>query len=232
MYTQSNLPPYNRHRGPHPGIIAFIYVILFIASLVAFGVLSHGAVFPRPLGSLEKAQEVYLQFPDAIRLNALLQFGSAIPLGLFTAAVTSRLKFLGVNVTGVSIALFGGVTASLFVSISSICGWILSQPGIADDLNLMHALQLLGFATGGVAHIVALGLLMAGISVPCLFGKYTPKWIAWMGLILAGIAELSTLSLVIPALGYLLPVARFGSYIWMIGTGLTLIKKNSEPKLK
>jgi hypothetical protein len=232
MYTQSNLPPYNRHRGPHPGIIAFIYVSLFIASLVAFGVLSHGAVFPRPLGSLEKAQEVYLQFPDAIRLNALLQFGSAIPLGLFTAAVTSRLKFLGVNVTGVSIALFGGITASLFVSISSICGWILSQPGIADKLNLMHALQLLGFATGGVAHIVALGLLMAGISVPCLFGKYTPKWIAWMGLILAGIAELSTLSLVIPALGYLLPVARFGSYIWMIGTGLTLIKKNSEPKLK
>lgn len=232
MYTQSNLPPYNRHRGPHPAIIAFIYVILFIASLVAFGVLSHGAVFPRPLGPLEKAQEVYLQFPGAIRLNALLQFGSAIPLGLFTAAVTSRLKFLGVNVTGVSIALFGGIAASLFVSISSICGWILSQPGIADELNLMHALQLFGFATGGVAHIVALGLLMAGISVPCLFGKYTPKWIAWLGLILAGIAELSTLSLVIPALGYLLPLARFGSYVWMIGTGLTLIKKNPEPKSK
>jgi hypothetical protein len=227
MYASTNTPrfPYDRHRGPHPGIIALVYVILFIASLASFAILSHGSGFPMPFGPLAQAQHIYQQFPDAIRINALLQFGAAIPLGLFTATVTSRLSFLGVNVTGVSIALFGGIGASLLTIISSLCSWILSQPGIVDNLSVMHAVQLFGFTSGGVAHVVSLGLLMAGISVPGLFGKLIPKWVAWLGLILAAIAELSTLSLIVGQFTYLLPVVRFGSYIWLISTGFTLIKK-------
>jgi hypothetical protein len=221
--------PYDKHRGPHPGIIALIYTSLFILSLVIYGILSHGAQFPRPFGPLEKAQQIFLQFPDAIKFNAFFQFGAAIPLGLFTAAVTSRLSFLGVNVTGVSIALFGGITASLLITVSSICGWVLSQPGVANDLMLMHVIQLLAFLCGGVAHVVALGLLMAGVAVPCLFGRYTPKWVAWLGLVLAAIAELSTISLISPQAAILLPIARFGSYIWLISTGFTLVKDRSAP---
>ncbi len=229
--TNSTSPrfPYDRHRGPHPGILAVIYVLLFIAGLVAFGILSNGAEFPRPFGSLDKVQQTLRQFPYAIRINAFFQFACAIPLGLFAAAVTSRLRFLGVNVTGVSIASFGGISASLLFILSGLCGWVLSQPGIADDLNVMHAVQLLGFGCGGVAHIVTLGLLMAGISVPCLFGNYTPKWLAWLGIILAGLAELSTLSLIIPQAVWLLPIVRFPSCIWMIGVGFTLLKKVPAP---
>jgi len=227
----SNSPrfPFDRHRGPHPGILAIIYTLLFVVSLVLFGILSNGAQFPRPFGPLQTAQQTYLQFPDAIRINALFEFGAAIPLGLFTAAVTSRLSFLGVNVTGVSIALFGGIAASVLFMLSGLSGWILSQPGVANDVNIMHAIQLLGFGCGGVGFTVAFGLLMAGISVPCLFGGYTPKWIAWFGLILAGIAELSVLSLVAPQAVYLFPLVRFPSFIWMIAAGFTLIKKRPVP---
>ena len=226
----SNTPrfPFDRHRGPHPGILAIIYALLFVASLALFGILSHGAQFPRPFEPLQTAQQTYLQFPDAIRINALFEFGAAIPLGLFTAAVTSRLSFLGVNVTGVSIALFGGIAASVLFMLSGLSGWILSQPGVANDVNVMHAMQLFGFGCGGTAFTVALGLLMAGISVPCLFGRYTPKWVAWFGLILAGLAELSVLSLVAPQAIYLFPLVRFPSFIWMITAGFTLIKKRPE----
>lgn len=223
----SNTPrfPYDVHRGPHPGVVAIIYTLLFAVALASFSILSHGAEFPRPFGRpLASVQYIFLHFPDAVRVNALLQFGAAIPLGIFTAAVTSRLSFLGVNVTGVSIALFGGIAASVFFAVSGICGWVLSQPGIANDLNVMHAMQLLGFGCGGFAFTASLGLLMAGISVPCLFGNYTPKWVAWLGLILAAIAELSTLGLIIPQAAYLLPLVRFPSFIWMIWTGFTLTK--------
>jgi hypothetical protein len=216
------------HRGPHPGILAMVHVLLFMASLVLLGALTNGKGFPMPFASLEKSREALQKFADAIRLNAFLQFGAAIPLGIFTAAVTSRLSFLGVNVTGVRIALFGGFTASLLMTISSLCGWVLSQPGVADSTNIMHAIQLLGFSTGGVAHITALGLLMAGVSVPCLVNKYTPKWIAWLGIILAAVAELSTFSLVFQPATFLLPIARFGAYIWMIGTGFTLTKNKAS----
>jgi hypothetical protein len=228
--TQTFYNPYTVHRGPHPGIVATVHVVLFMASLVLIIVLTKGNGFPTPYGDLQKTQQAMLQYAQALQINAFLQFGAAIPLGIFTAAVTSRLKFLGVNVTGVNIAFFGGITASLFMTVSSLCTWILAQPGVANDINVMHAIQLLGFATGGNAHVAALGLLMAGIAVPCLFGKYTPKWIAWLGLILAAFAELSAFGLIFYLAEFCLPIARFGFYVWMIATGFTLVKNNDQKK--
>jgi hypothetical protein len=220
--------PAGRHRGPHPGILGIVYSTLFLASLVWFGILSRGSAFPRPFGIPEEAQEVYQGFPFAVRVNSFFQLASAIPLGLFSAAVTSRLRFLGVTVTGISIAVFGGITASIMLMLSGLSGWVLSQPGISDDLHLMRAVQLFGFGTGGFAFTAGLGLLMAGISVPCLFGRYAPRGLAWLGLILAGLAEISTLGLILPPLIWLFPIVRFPSMIWLIGTGFTLIKDQSN----
>ena len=220
--------PYSVHRGPHPGAVAVVYVMLFVASLLLVGITTKGEGFPNPYGDIQHAQTALLQYIDIIRISSFLQFGSAIPLGIFTAAVTSRLRFLGVNVTGVGIALFGGISASVLMIISSLSGWIITQTGVANDINIMHALQLFSFTTGGVAFAVATGLLMAGISVPCLFGNYTPKWVALFGLILAAAAELSSFSLLFYPANFLIPIARFGSYIWMIATGFTLVKNKTN----
>ena len=222
--TSSLHLPDNKYRGPHPGILAIVYMLLFIVSLISFKILTQGAEYPRPFGSTALAQDVFLKFPDAIRINAFFQFASAIPLGLFAAASTSRLASLGVRVAGINIAFFGGIAASVLFMLSGLCSWILSQPGIADDLNLMHAIQIMGFGCGGVAFTAALGLLMAGISLPCLLGNYSPKWLAWLGMILAGLAELSTLGLVFPRATWLLPIVRFPSFVWMIGMGFSLIR--------
>lgn len=215
------------HHGPHPGIVAIVYTLLFIAGIAVSIIMTHGAPFPLPYGPLEISQKYYQQFANAVNINSFLLFGSAIPLGIYTAAVTSRLKFLGVNVTGVSIALFGGIASSVFLAISGLSAWVLSQPGIADNLNTMHAVQLLGFAAGGVAHIVTLGLLIAGVSVTSLFGGYIPKWLAGAGLVLAAISELSALSLIFPQLSLLLPV-RFPVFLWMIGAGFTMTKRKTN----
>lgn len=213
---------YSRHRGPHPGIVALVYVALFISSILLYFILSHGSAYPMPYATAAEVQPIYSRFPMAIKINALLQFGAAIPLGIFTAAVTSRLHFLGVKVTGVSIALFGGMTASLWVSLAALCNWVLSYPGITVNAELMQALRLLSFVTGGAAHTVAMGLLMAGISVPSLLGGYMPRWVGFLGLVLAALAVLTTLSLVLPVFDYLLPFVRFGSYVWLISAGFTL----------
>jgi hypothetical protein len=61
-----------------------------------------------------------------------------------------------------------------------------------------------------------------------LFGNYTPKWVAIVGLVLAAIAELSSFSLLFYPINFLLPIARFGSYIWMIVTGFTLVKNKTN----
>jgi hypothetical protein len=175
--------PDNRYRGPHPGILCnCIYTSCLAFSLISFKILSHGADYPRPFGSSASAQDdLPWKFPDAIRSQCIFQFACAIPLGLFAAAATSKLVSLGVRVAGIRIAFFGGITASIMFMLSGLSSWILSQPGIANDLNIMRAFQILGFACGGIAFTAALALLMAGISLPCLLGNYSPKWLAWLG---------------------------------------------------
>lgn len=212
------------HKGPNPGITAIVYTGLFALSMICYFSLSHGNGYPIPFGPVERSQSIFLQYPGALLANAFFQFGTAFPLGLFTAAVTSRLSFLGVRATGVSIALFGGIAASVFVAISSICTWVLSQPGVAENRDLMHAIQLFGFLNGGPAFSVSMGLLMAGVSVPALLLKLTPRWIAIQGLVLASFAILSTLSLVFFPFTFLLPAVRFGSMVWMIAVGFSLPK--------
>jgi hypothetical protein len=61
-----------RHRGPHPGIVAVVHVILFMTGIVLPGVLTNGEGFPMPFASLEKSQQALQKFSDVTRLNALL----------------------------------------------------------------------------------------------------------------------------------------------------------------
>jgi hypothetical protein len=132
------------------------------------------------------------------------------------------LRQLGITAPGATIALAGGVLASAMLSLSALFGWALSRPTVTSDDALIHALSTLSFLTGGVAHVVPLGLLVAGISVPALIVKLLPRPMAWAGLIIAVIAELSTLSLVVPALAILLPIARFPALIWLVVAGALL----------
>jgi hypothetical protein len=98
----------------------------------------------------------------------------------------------------------------------------LSRPTVVSDDALVHGLSTLSFLVGGVAHVVPLGLLVAGIAVPALILRLLPRTLAWAGLLIAVLAELSTLSLIVPALAVLLPIARFPALIWLVATGALL----------
>ncbi len=214
------------HRGPSPGVVALVHVGLFVGSLVALGVMGKGAM-PLPYGSIAAGQTYYEQNAEAVRVAAFLQFSAAIPLGIFTSAITSRLKFLGLNVAGVSIALFGGLAASVMLVLCGLTGWVLSQPGVASEAGAMRALQLWGFATGGVGTVVPFGLLLAGVSVSGGLVGLLPRWIAVWGLIVALLAELATLSLIVPRASILLPLGRFPGLLWMVAAGFALPKSRS-----
>lgn len=205
-----------KHPSPPPGLLASVFVALFAASVATHFALTAGAPYPTPFRPLDTLQMHYLTFPDATRFVALLQLCAAIPLGLCAVVMVSRLSFHRVRAAGVYIALFGGVGAALFMAISALAGWTLSQPGVADDLGALRVAQLFMFATGGVGHTVLLGLLLAGISLPSLMFGLLPRWACWYGLVIAAVAELSVLSLAFPLLSVLLPLARFPAYVWLL----------------
>jgi len=217
-----------RHRGPNLGAVSVVYTALFLASLVATAIMTNGGHIPSPFIAPDLVQAFFVRNGDAVRIGAFLQFGAAVPLGIFTATVVSRLQFLGMNVAGVFITLLGGFAASLSAAISAVLQWVLAQPGVASQVETTRVLHLLTFATGGVGFVVAFGLFLAGVSVIAWFTRFLPRWLVWVGLVIAAIAELSSLSLVFTPVTYLLPVARFVGLIWIIATGFLLPRSRAE----
>src|SRR6266581_8744148 len=95
----------NKHAGPHPGIVAIVYTLLFNAGLYQVISFTGGPHFPGPWESSETITTYFQGHPNAVMVCAFLQFCAAIPLGIFVATMVSRLRFLGVRAAGPSIAL-------------------------------------------------------------------------------------------------------------------------------
>lgn len=217
-----------QHRGPHLGALSVVYSVLFLASLLETAIVTKGGHIPSPFISADLVQAFFARNGEAVRIAAFLQFGAAVPLGIFAATIVSRLQYLGMNVAGVFITLFGGFAAALFAAISALLQWVLAQPGVAAQTDMTRVLHLLNFATGGVGFTVGLGLLLAGVSVIAWFTRILPRWLVLLGLVVAAIGELSSLSLVFAPLVYLLPVARFVGLMWLIATGFLLPRSRAE----
>src|SRR5215813_1572594 len=188
------------HRSPPLSVLAIVYILLFAAGLIFNALLTSGPQNLNPYNPIDQTQRYYSEYATGIRISAFFIFASMIPLGLFAVTSVSRLLFHRIHVAGVHIALFGGVAAAIFLGISGISTWVLSQTGVASDVGAMRVAQLMNFGAGGFAHVAALGLFMAGI------------------------CEIATLSMIFPQLSVILPVGRFGSFIWLIAVGFTLPK--------
>src|SRR3954462_3316754 len=207
--------------GPPLGVLAAVSLALLLAGLVVGAALA-GGVMPLPYGSATEIQDYVAGHHDAAQAIAVGTFASSIPLAIYAATASARLRQLGITAPGATIALAGGLLASGALSLSGLLAWTLSRPEATTDPALVRALYYLVYLTGGPWHIVTLGLLLAGISVPSLIVGLLPRSVAWTGLVIAAVAELTTLALIWPGLSPLLPVARFTGLIWLIVAGAML----------
>lgn len=208
--------------GPNPGVLAAVSLGILLASLVASAILTGGQTFVSPFSPADRVQAFFRENVAAVRIGGMLLFGSAVPLGIYAATVYARLLRLGVRVPGPAIGLFGGISAAIFLMFSGAVTWLLSRPEITTDITLTHVLSFLVFITGGVGFVVGLGLLVAGIAVPSLILRFLPRWLAWTGLVIAGLSELAFLSMTIEPLQFLLPIGRFVGLLWLILAGFLL----------
>jgi hypothetical protein len=200
--------------------LAVICLVLLIAGLAVGAAL--GGVMPLPYGSGQAIQDYVANNHAAAQAIAVGAFASSIPLAIYAATASARLRQLGVTAPGATIGLAGGLLASAGLGLSGLLAWTLSRPEVTSDATLVRALYYLTYLTGGPWHVVALGLLIAGISVPGLIVGLLPRQVAWAGLAIAVLAELTTLVLIWPGLSPLLPVARFTGLIWLIVGGALL----------
>ncbi|WP_260610046.1 hypothetical protein [Streptomyces sp. WAC06614] len=202
-----------------------VLTALFLAGLVLSTVLADGAAFPSPFGATAGTAAYFRDHTDATRVSGALQFAASVPLALYAATASARLHRLGVRAPGATIALAGGALASAFLACSGLVTWVLSRPEVAERPELVRPLQYLAFGLGGPAHVVLLGLLVAGIAVPGLLAGLLPRALAVAGLAVAAVAELSTLVLLADGAALLLPVARFTALAWLIAAGFLLPRR-------
>jgi hypothetical protein len=207
--------------GPPLGVLAVVSAALFAGGL-AVSVIMAGKAFPSPFAPAADIEAYFLAHPDAVRVSAFSQLGTAIPLAIYAATVSARLHNLGIRAPGATIAQVGGVLAAAFLGVSAMTAWALAQPGVTASPAVVRALQDVGFAAGGPGHVAGLGLLIAGVAVPGLLGRLIPRWLAIAGLAVAAVSELSTLTLLVSGADVLLPAGRFAGYAWLIAAGFLL----------
>jgi hypothetical protein len=223
------VPKIVRHAGPHLGMLAIIYMVLFNAGLCAVSMFGapFGVKAPYWPGPWESARIIAAYFhthQTAVLICVFLQFGSLIPLGIYSATAVSRLRFLGVNAAGPYIALFGGLMTVFDSAAAGFIMWGMIHPGIAPDATLTATLNYISYAFGGPGFSIPMGLLIAGICISAAFEKFLPKWIVAFGLVLAAAGELSWFNLVFPQALFLIPLVRFPGFIWLIAVGFALPK--------
>jgi hypothetical protein len=209
-------------------MVAIVFTIIHVASIVIVSIFASNPSYPTPTAGTRDIVTYFQIHASLVLAAAFLQFGSAIPLGIFTASVASRLRFLGARAAGVDIAFFGGLMASLNLAASACVSWVLTQPGITQDGTLTRALFSLQFVLGGPGYSVPLGLLLAGVCVFAGFTRLLPRWLVVLGLAISVVGELSWFSLVLPFALFLLPLTRFPAFVWLIAAGFALPKARLE----
>jgi hypothetical protein len=216
-----------RPDGPNAGILALIAVVLSVAS-VALPALLAGTGYPEPSDSAATVAAYFTHHAFAATITGLLVFGAAVPIGIHAATTHARMLHLGIRVPGPHIAFFGGMAASVLLSIAGLSTWALGQASAGVPAAVVRLLAGLVFAIGGIGFVGALGLLVAGVAVPALILRLTPRWLAWAGLVLAGLSELSFFGLLWPGFDLLLPVGRFVGLLWLVVVGFLLPRNRRD----
>jgi hypothetical protein len=188
---------------------------------LAIGVVL-GGVMPLPYGPASAVAAYVRAQPVAIQVIATAVFASSVPLAIYAAMAGARLRQLGMTRPAAAIALTGGTLAAGALGLTALLGWTLSRPEVSADTALVRAIYFLVFLVGSPGHLVALGLLVAGMAVPSLKLRLMPRPLAWTGLVIAALAEVTTLVLVWPELGVILPIARVAALVWLVAAGAAL----------
>jgi hypothetical protein len=117
-----------RHRGPSLLGLALVFAGLFVGSLVIVAAMTHGGHFPSPFEPIAATNAFFAENRDALRFGAFLQFGASVPLAIFAATASSRLRFLGIEAAGTLITLVGGTLASAMGAFSALAAFDPRQP--------------------------------------------------------------------------------------------------------
>jgi len=107
------------------------------------------------------------------------------------------------------------LSASFFLAVSALIQWVLAQDGIAVS-GRHRAHPAPSRLRNGRLLDTSFRSASCSPASPCRRGltRRLPRWMMVFGIVVAAVAELSSLGLVFPAAMVLLPLARFPALVW------------------
>lgn len=208
---------------------------LAMASGIASGVLQLGVLgyfsatvlskIPFDAEVVERAQ-IYVEIAEKIRLGNYLMTLPAPFLLLFLAGLESKLRRAEQGNSTMSMAAFGAGTAMVMLWPISV---VLNDVGIeiaqsGGDAATVSALDAIG------PYMLALSalprsVLLVATSLVLLEGGLRPRWLGWIGLILAGLSMLGSGTLVSRSLFGPLALSTLLFYLWLIVLSAALLER-------
>ncbi|WP_026412247.1 DUF4386 family protein [Actinomadura oligospora] len=220
-------PAASRRRAPH-GPPLLVPVLVYVALTIAY--VAVNASTPQPTASAADVLRHDLDHSAQIKVGAFLLIASATPLTVTAAFLYRRLRALAVNAPGSAIALAGGVLAASSLALSGMAAWTGARLTSDASPALARVLADLSFAAGGPGFSLTSALLIAGVAVPGTVARLLPRPLAVLGLVIAVVGVLSSLTFAVYGFVYLVPIVRFGGTLWLIATAILLPRTRPRAK--
>src|SRR5438270_9529444 len=139
-------------RNPRPLLALSALCLGLLFGGIAIGV-ALGGVPPLPYGPAAAVTAYIRAQPVAVRVIATATFASSVPLAIYAATASARLRGAGLTAPGATIALAGGTLAAGALGLAGLLAWTLSRPDVSADAALVCAVYFLVFLVGGPGHI-------------------------------------------------------------------------------
>ena len=206
-------------------------VALFAGGLV-FGDLLGSDNYPALDASSDEIRRYFVGNETEVRALSFFHTLAALALLAFSAYLHTALRRDESERGGLpALAFAGGVAAAVFLLLSAVFYRVLSEPAVAQDAALAHAMLVASYLAGGPAISVPLALLIGAAVPTALSRRLLPRWIGWLGIAAVAVSVASALTMLGPTdnhsaiYGILLLAAVLG-FAWLVSASLVLAARH------
>lgn len=211
-------------RGPNPlGIGGVLVAVSFLASQSVAGLFATGTA-PLPDAAAAETAAYFAQNQLAAVVLSTLHAVAALALLAFVRPVVTLVRDAAADRRALpAVAGVGGVLAAVSLFVSATLGFALALFASGWDLGVVAAVRMANFYTGGVVHVVSLGVFVGASVLATVRPAALPKGIRIYGWVAAIPAVLSVLSVPVYLASVLLPVGRILCLVWCAVAGVAVL---------
>jgi hypothetical protein len=201
-----------------PLIGAVLFLVLYLAVSPVAGAVSTDPL-PLPGAPVEEVR-AYLAANSASSLvTGILQGLSGLALALIVAGPLNRRAAAASRL--LVVRRIAGWLAVAAIVTSAILSIVLGAVGSTAATDTLVAIRTASFLSGGVVHVVALGVFVLTFALDRGFGRPT-RILAWIAGVLA---VLSLLSTVIYYASLFLPLGRLACMVALVVAGVSVLRR-------